>query len=840
MGISVIGADGEGNNFSVDVGASGNNVVVFDKEYAAGAYSITSQLADSTLDIYAVNADGTLAGYTNTKALSCSKGFSKLVIYGATTNDLLTFEFKITFSPTESGTLNSGVAPFLTSATPATLASVDDTTTVTGGNFASDVEIVFTGQDDVDRPAKNIVRSNSTSLIVTRPDDFPIAQEPYSITATNPGISNPSVIVNKLVDYFDAGGGITWVTTSPLTAASINSSYNTTLEATDADATSVGYSLTAGSLPTGLSLNGSTGVISGTPTVQESQTFTITATDAGGNSSSREFTLSVANLTVEYLVIAGGGAGGTSGGGGAGGYRCSVSGESSGGGASAEAPLTINLATNYTVTVGAGGTGVTGTGVVNGGSGSNSVFGSITSSGGGGGGSNDGSGGGVNGSSGGSGGGGSLSSSTAGVGGTGTEGQGFAGGTGIASGSLTGAGGGGAGEAGSNAISGTGGAGGDGVASSITGGLIYRAGGGGGNGAPTTPGAGGLGGGATGGNNNGIENTGGGGGASKTGTTGSGGAGVVILSYSAQLNITVGAGLSSYTLTDGTKKVTVFTAGSDSISFDGAEAEVVPVEYLVIAGGAGGNTSNGGGGGAGGYRSSVGSSGGNVGPELDFAFTVSEAYSVTVGAGGSTSGSTSSSGVNSSLGGLVSIGGGRPANRSQTVLALSGGSGGGGASTSAVYYLRGAQGVPGQGFGGGNGVDLSGYQAGGGGGAGEAGNTDGLSHGGDGLASDITGTSVSRGGGGAGGANSGTYPGGVGGGGNGGTSATSGGINTGGGGGSTGNATAGSGGSGVVILRYPASKTLTVGAGLTADPPATVGANKVTVIKSGTGTVTLS
>jgi hypothetical protein len=44
------------------------------------------------------------------------------------------------------------------------------------------------------------------------------------------------------------------------------------------------------------------------------------------------------------------------------------------------------------------------------------------------------------------------------------------------------------------------------------------------------------------------------------------------------------------------------------------------------------------------------------------------------------------------------------------------------------------------------------------------------------------------------------------------------------------------GGSGVVILRYPSDKVLTVGAGLTSTT-ATVSTNKVTTITAGTGVV---
>ena len=88
-------------------------------------------------------------------------------------------------------------------------------------------------------------------------------------------------------------------------------------------------------------------------------------------------------LNVEYLVVAGGG-GAARAGGGAGGYRCSVSGENSGGGASAEGVLPLNRGSSHTVTIGAGGTGSAVSSVHDKGTnGGNSVFSSITSTGGG-------------------------------------------------------------------------------------------------------------------------------------------------------------------------------------------------------------------------------------------------------------------------------------------------------------------------------------------------------------------------------------------------------------------------------------------------------------------------
>lgn len=231
--------------------------------------------------------------------------------------------------------------------------------------------------------------------------------------------------------------------------------------------------------------------------------------------SSGTFQVTSGVQNVEYLVIGGGGGGGLAGpgGGGAGGYRCSVSGESSGGGASAESALTVTEG-NYSITVGAGGATAPNTST-HGVNGSNSVFGSITSLGGGGGGSGDGI---ALPSSGGSGGGGSYFDNGA----SGTTGQGYRGGNSDRP-SYSG-GGGGAGAPGQDITSNTSGAGGAGVTSSITGSAITRAGGGGG----YSSGAGGSGGGGAHGSS-GQANTGGGGGGNAGG--GNGGSGIVIIRY---------------------------------------------------------------------------------------------------------------------------------------------------------------------------------------------------------------------------------------------------------------------------------------------------------------------
>ena len=252
----------------------------------------------------------------------------------------------------------------------------------------------------------------------------------------------------------------------------------------------------------------------------------------------------VSNLNIDYLVIGGGGGGAgsgnatTAGGGGAGGYRTSVTGQMSGGGANAEPSISLTGGTQLNITIGSGGTGGTGyygPGAIGGASSiSGSGITTISALGGGGGGHGFG-----NPSVGGSGGGGSGTN-----GASGTVNQGYAGGNAIGGWDATGRGGGGGGAGGIGGTGSTpaGGTGGAGVSSNITGSAVIRAGGGGGSGGGGAAGAGTAGGGNGGthispSGSNATANTGGGGGASSaqggnlSGVGGNGGSGIVILRY---------------------------------------------------------------------------------------------------------------------------------------------------------------------------------------------------------------------------------------------------------------------------------------------------------------------
>jgi hypothetical protein len=294
-----------GEDFTLSVGASGNTKSDLGRSFGAGNYICTSSLSDATLDIYLLNEDGTVAGYANattaTTTVIATKSFRYIVVYGATSNDTLTFQYKTVVSPTTNSTTDLIIGPRIISIGTSSLPNQNNTTSVTGHNFATDVTITFTSSTPGYTPtaAKSVVRSSSTSLIITRPDNMPTTFSPYTITAVNPNTISPtSSNVHILANSITAGNAPVWVTAAALPIFTRNSAYSTTIQATDADgSSSVSYSYVSGSLPTGITFNTSTATFSGTPTSSLTTTYTVRATDSGGNFVDRTFTLTNASPT---------------------------------------------------------------------------------------------------------------------------------------------------------------------------------------------------------------------------------------------------------------------------------------------------------------------------------------------------------------------------------------------------------------------------------------------------------------------------------------------------------------------------------------------------------------
>ena len=281
----------------------------------------------------------------------------------------------------------------------------------------------------------------------------------------------------------------------------------------------------------------------------------------------------------------------------------------------------------------------------------------------------------------------------------------------------------------------------------------------------------------------------------------------------AYLNVAATGGNSVYNIdTDGTTyRVHVFTTvGNSTFTVTNGGQ----IEYLIVAGGGGGGASRGGG--------TAGGGGGAGGLLTGFTTVTSQAYTITVGAGGSPGGINNNgvaplAGGNSVAFGLTAVGGGRAGTYALNEGGV-GGSGGGGAYTGGSGGVSFGAGTTDQGNAGGNGNAGANQPGGGGGGAGSIGGTATATisgAGGVGISSNITGIITSYAGGGGGGlyAGGGTASGGgFGGGGDGGglsigVAATAGTPNSGGGGGGVGGppdtGLPGAGGSGIVVVRYP-------------------------------------
>lgn len=197
-------------------------------------------------------------------------------------------------------------------ATPPSITTVSPTTyngeqgtlfTITGSFFDPSAIVKFITTQGVEYSAAITTYVNSGQLTATTPQDFTVANEPLSVKVTNG--SGLSVVLSGVID---CGGTPTWNTAAGTIATCydiMRSGFTTSISATDPDsAATISYSIVSGSLPTGMSLNASTGAITGTPNAVVSDTtytFTARVTDNAGNTNDRTFSVIVkAPITTVY------------------------------------------------------------------------------------------------------------------------------------------------------------------------------------------------------------------------------------------------------------------------------------------------------------------------------------------------------------------------------------------------------------------------------------------------------------------------------------------------------------------------------------------------------------
>jgi hypothetical protein len=110
-----------------------------------------------------------------------------------------------------------------------------------------------------------------------------------NVVSGAPPVTNPSII-----------------TTTPLPGATVGTFYSVAIVAQDGTLPYTNYAITAGALPTGVTINASTGLISGTPSGSPgTASFTVRVTDNAAHTGSKAFTLPVAAASVPLTIVAG-------------------------------------------------------------------------------------------------------------------------------------------------------------------------------------------------------------------------------------------------------------------------------------------------------------------------------------------------------------------------------------------------------------------------------------------------------------------------------------------------------------------------------------------------------
>ena len=191
--------------------------------------------------------------------------------------------------PALDGSNLTGVAetkPTISSISPDTITNAQTSITITGANFVSVPQVEFLNPSTgIWYVADTVTFNNSTSLTVQA---TLTVDAQYKIRIENP--NGLAVQSGTILTVSDAPG---WTTAAgSLGSNAAGSSVSYTVAASNATS----FSKTSGTFPGGVSLNTTTGVISGTEsgaTAETTYNFTIRATDAEGQTADRAFSITI-------------------------------------------------------------------------------------------------------------------------------------------------------------------------------------------------------------------------------------------------------------------------------------------------------------------------------------------------------------------------------------------------------------------------------------------------------------------------------------------------------------------------------------------------------------------
>ena len=176
--------------------------------------------------------------------------------------------------------------PTITGISPSTIENTQTAVTITGTNFVSVPTVEAISSTGAITRADTVSFTSSTTIVA----NFTLATDGTYFIRVENNDGNAARSSSALLTVSDAPG---WTTAAgSLGSNAAGSSVSYTVAATGA----VSFAKTSGTFPGGVSLNTSTGVISGTESGATSETtysFTIRATDAEGQTADRAFSITI-------------------------------------------------------------------------------------------------------------------------------------------------------------------------------------------------------------------------------------------------------------------------------------------------------------------------------------------------------------------------------------------------------------------------------------------------------------------------------------------------------------------------------------------------------------------
>ena len=193
--------------------------------------------------------------------------------------------------PAVDGSQLTGVAetkPTITSISPNTIDNTQTEIVITGTNFEITPNVELISTTGAITLADTVTRNSATQLTINA---TLVTDGTYFVRIENPN----GLAVRSSTALLTVSDAPTWSTAAgSLGSIAAGSSASFTVSATSDSA--VTYSITSGALPGGLSLNSSTGAITGTEsgaTAETTYNFTIRATDAESQTADRAFSITV-------------------------------------------------------------------------------------------------------------------------------------------------------------------------------------------------------------------------------------------------------------------------------------------------------------------------------------------------------------------------------------------------------------------------------------------------------------------------------------------------------------------------------------------------------------------